>query len=627
MESKLEVGAQQSRPVRRRLPQRRWFQVVGTLALLVCLAFIGIAEYVLHNAEPILRERIVETLSARFNLPVELDHVEISLFKGIEVEGYGLRIPLGAAAANPPSYPLLTVRHFAFRTSLRSLLRQPMHVAGVQVDGTEIHIPPTSRRAQLFGIRANPGDPRLRPKVAILVEELNCRDVNLFIESDRPNKDPLLFRIAAIDMRDVGAGQAMLYDARLTNPKPRGEIHAAGHFGPWGGSSAAVGQVADPGQTPLDGDYSFDHADMSSIRGLAGTLSSTGHFNGALDHLVVDGQTDIPDFSLDISNHPVPLHTDFHAVVDGTTGDTYLQPVHARLAGSEFTTTGKIVKVKGQGHDIQLDVDIPHGRMQDFLRVAVKTSLPLLNGVLSMRAKLHIPPGRERVPVKMTMIGAFHLGGAVFNNKRLQDRLDGLSARAQGHPEQVRQVSGDGHAEAGSQLGAKFTLGHGLLTVTDVQYAMPGATVLLNGIYSMDGRLFEFKGHVRTQATASEMVGGWKGMLLKPLVRLFQKNGAGVELPIQISGTEGDMQVGLALNGTDATPGQMLAEVRGKEHGKRELQAARDEAAQADREDAAAAKAPTLASAEQAHNAAVRHRAEAQSRALAAQHGGGSPHP
>ena len=322
----------------------------------------------------------------------------------------------------------------------------------------------------------------------------------------------------------------------------------------------------------------------------------------------------------------MPLHTDFHAIVDGTSGDTYLQPVHARLAGSEFATTGKIVKVKGQGKDIQLEVEIPHGRIQDFLRLAVKTSPPLLNGILSMKARLHIPPGRERVPVKLSLAGTFHIGAAVFNNPRLQARMDGLSARAQGHPEQVKAVSGNRRADVSSGIEASFTLEHGVMSVTDVRYTIPGATVLLNGVYSMDGRLFEFKGHVRTDATASQMVGGWKGMLLKPLDRLFEKKGAGVELPIQISGTEGDMQVGLALHGTEGTPQGMLAEVQRNERNKRELQAARAEAALADREDAQAAKAPTLEAAERAHNAAVRHRAEAQSRALAAQHGG-SPNP
>jgi hypothetical protein len=46
-----------------------------------------------------------------------------------------------------------------------------------------------------------------------------------------------------------------------------------------------------------------------------------------------------------------------------------------------------------------------------------------------------------------------------------------------------------------------------------------------------------FAGTAKMQATVSAMVGGWKGLLLKPADRFFKKDGAGTEVPIQISGT------------------------------------------------------------------------------------------
>ncbi len=595
--------------------QRRWLKVLGSICVLVCAGVLITAEYVLHHAEPIIRKRIIETLSARFDAPVDLDRVDISLFKGIEVAGYGLRIPFGTGSASQLPYPLITVRHFAFRTTLRGLLHQPTHVGSVLVEGMELHIPPPDQRKGILGAREEwkPADPKLKPKIAITVKELQCSDVKLYIESGKQDKDPLLFRISALDMQDLGRDQSMLYDAQLTNPKPAGLIHAKGHFGPWAGGQPPQSSLepADPGKTPIDGDYTFDHADLNTIHGIGGTLSSTGHFAGVLDRITIDGKTDVPDFSLDISSQPVPLRTNFHAIVDGTDGDTYLEPVHARLLDSDFTTSGKVVKVKGGGHDIQLDVSIPNGRMQDFLRMAVKTTPPLMNGTLFMQARLHIPPGHERVAAKMEMAGHFQVTGVRFNNARWQDRLDGLSARAQGRPKDVADVSHDRETEVHSQMGSRFTLGHGIITATDVRYALPGAVVLMNGVYSMDGRLFEFKGHVRTQATASQMVTGWKSWLLKPVDRFLKKNGAGLELPIEISGTQGDLHFGLAMHGTDDTPQQMLADVKAKDRDKRAMQGARRLSTQADAEDKAAAAAPTLDAAEKAHRAAVRDRAAA----------------
>ncbi len=86
----------------------------------------------------------------------------------------------------------------------------------------------------------------------------------------------------------------------------------------------------------MKGDYSFSNADLSTIKGIGGILSSTGRYSGTLGGIVVDGTTDTPDFRLSISGHPVPLHTEFHAIVDGTDGDTYLQPVKAQLLNSLF---------------------------------------------------------------------------------------------------------------------------------------------------------------------------------------------------------------------------------------------------------------------------------------------------
>ena len=53
------------------------------------------------------------------------------------------------------------------------------------------------------------------------------------------------------------------------------------------------------------------------------------------------------------------------------------------------------------------------------------------------------------------------------------------------------------------------------------------------------------------------MVGGWKGLLLKPADRLFKKNGAGTEVPIHINGTQEDPRFGVDLNRIGHTSPQM----------------------------------------------------------------------
>jgi hypothetical protein len=86
---------------------------------------------------------------------------------------------------------------------------------------------------------------------------------------------------------------------------------------------------------------------------------------------VVDGKTDTPDFQVKISGHKVPLHTEFHAIVDGTDGDTYLQPVKAQFLHSFLTARGYVVRVQGEpGRHVYLDVAMDQARIEDLLRLA-----------------------------------------------------------------------------------------------------------------------------------------------------------------------------------------------------------------------------------------------------------------
>ncbi len=54
------------------------------LVLSVVALFI-VAKIVLSRATPILKGRVIETLSTRFESKVELDQLDVSVFHGLEV--------------------------------------------------------------------------------------------------------------------------------------------------------------------------------------------------------------------------------------------------------------------------------------------------------------------------------------------------------------------------------------------------------------------------------------------------------------------------------------------------------------------------------------------------------------
>ena len=335
---------------------------------------------------------------------------------------------------------------------------------------------------------------------------------------------------------DIQPNAAMHFEAVLTNPRPVGAIHTKGTFGPW--------QVWDPGQSPIVGDYSFDHANLGDFKGISGYLSSTGNYQGTLRDITVDGQTDTPDFSLPRFGNTMDLQTRFHAIVDGTNGDTWLDPVNATLGHTHITARGQVVRVFAPasagaphtvGHDINLKIQVDHGRIEDFLHLATHAATPLLTGDVDLKSTLHIPPGPAPVHERMALKGQFTLDQAQFSSTKVEDRIQELSLRGQGKSKDAKDAkdaksTGDPGIEAHMQ--SDFEMAAGVITLPNLAFDVPGADILLKGTYTLSGGGLDFKGLAKMQATVSKMVGGWKGFLLKPADRFFKKDGAGTEVPI-----------------------------------------------------------------------------------------------
>jgi hypothetical protein len=206
------------------------------------------------------------------------------------------------------------------------------------------------------------------------------------------------------------------------------------------------------------------------------------------------------------------------------------------------------VNIKGQGHTIDLDVDVPAGHIQDFLQLAVKTQPPVMTGVLAMKTRLHIRPGKESVTQKLGLKGTFTLRQIHFTNPGVQDKVDMLSLRAEGHPKEAKP----GAEDVTSRMTGRFTMGDGRLNLDDLHYTLPGATVQLAGVYTLDGKKFDFTGKVRTQAKLSQMVASrWKSWALKIADPFFHKHGAGAEIPVKVTGTNTAPKFGLDFGHKD----------------------------------------------------------------------------
>jgi hypothetical protein len=541
--------------------RRRYWLLAAGVATLAVITGLALSAFSLRSRiDPYARQQVVQYLSRRFDSDVKLQSLHIRIpqtsvlrllvTRGrgalVTIEGEGLTL---RSEQHPEAPPLFSIRRFTAEFKLDSLFQPRKVVNHVTLEGMDIRIPPPGERPSFSG-KARAGSksaadappstapstpPNAEPKTGVLIEDITVQNASLTLLPRDPHKIPLRFDIHHMRLESIGAGVGMKYEASLTNAKPPGNIQASGTFGPW--------VANDLGETPITGNYRFDHADLGVFNGIAGTLNSTGSFDGKLSAINASGDASIPNFRLKMTGNPVPLVVRFTILVDGGNGNTILKPVVAKLGSTNFTTSGGIIRHEaGLPRAISLDVAMPDGDLRDVLRLAMRGE-PFMEGRLALKTKIDIPPLTGKVREKLELNGHFEVSEGKLLRSNFQGYLDGLSRRAQGQPQNhdIDQVV--------SQMAGAFQLENAVIRFSQLSFGVPGAKLDLAGNYDLDSEAIAFAGSVKLQATVSQMVTGWKRWVLKPVDPFFEKDGAGTYLHFHIGGTSKKPQFGLDLKG------------------------------------------------------------------------------
>jgi AsmA-like C-terminal region len=517
--------------------------VAGTL-----LAICGVVVLSLvTRGTPYLRDRVVAALNGRFQSQVAVERLQVGIFPRPEVSGSGLVLRHNGRTDVPP---LITLESFTGSAGLLGLFATPLSLRSIELEGLTIHVPPGGLGS---GERSGPGQrpngaavdahtSRGRRLPSLSIGRIRAREARLELVPRNPAKSPRVFAIHDLLIDGFRPDAPADFHARLTNPVPRGEIDTSGQFGPWAAS--------DPASTKVRGHYTFEKANLDTIKGIGGILSSTGEYEGALERIVVKGQTDTPAFQLDTGGRAVPLKTRFHAVVDGTNGDTLLEDVQARLADTPIQARGAVVRAKEvKGRHVSLDITIDEGRIEDVLRLAADADKPPLTGRVSVQSKVLVPAGDEKVIDRLELDGRFALAHARFTSYNVQKRITELSRRARG---QTGDASGESVV---SNMSGRFVLRDGVLRFTHLTFAVPGAVVRLDGTYALRSQRMDFTGDLLLDATLAETTTGVKALLAKIFQPMFRGPKGGTKLPIKVAGTREKPEFGLDVKRA-FTPGK-----------------------------------------------------------------------
>lgn len=491
-------------------------RLVLSITFGVLAGFAAIVAIMILRFQPIARSYVVSTIERRYRGRVELGDFQISLFPTVRATGENLVVRWNEDKALPP---MISIRRFTVESPFVSFFRSPRRIHKLTLEGLQLNIPPASERPAMES--SNSGTP------PFILEEIVADGTTLVTLPADPSKQPLRFLIRQLDLRTVGPNLPMTFQAILDNAKPPGLIQSNGRFGPW--------KPDDPRSTSLSGGYTFSNADLSVFHGILGTLTSTGNYTGELDRIEVQGTADVPNFALTSGDRGMHLLTRFQATVDGTDGDTVLHPVRATLGNSNFEVSGAIERSALETHkDIHLQARAQNTGLQDFLRLAIRSSKPPMLGKISFQTQIEIPPGKTPVVDRMQLDGAFTLNGVTFTSPEVQAKIASLSHRAEGDPKATDTN------DVTANFAGYFHLKNGTMMLPQLRFEVPGAHISLDGHYGIESQDIDFTGTAKLDATVSHMTTGWKRLLLTPIDPLFKRDGAGTVLPIRISGTRGN---------------------------------------------------------------------------------------
>jgi hypothetical protein len=418
-------------------------------------------------------------------------------------------------------FRLVTIDKLIIEGSYSGILTQ--HVPHVTAVGARIFIPPFGANTKFHSQHS-----------AMVIDELVANGTKVEFTSNDPSKHPLLFDVHEAQLRSVRWSRPIRYRLKFHNPDPPGEISTEGDFGPW-----ADGH---PQDTPMSGAYTFQHADLGVYGGIAGTLSSTGRFDGAFHHINVSGTTDTPDFVVTSGGHQHSLTTQFDAYVDATHGDTFLNQVEAHFGRTTLIAQGSIAGSPGKsGKFTDLRFTSRHGRIEDILGLFVTASRSPMSGDMSLVARAQVGRGDQPFLERVKLDGKFGIDEGVFKPETQKD-VNALSAGARGEnrddPETVL-----------TDLKGTVDLSGGVAYFHDIEFGVPGAKAHLHDTYNILNHRINLHGELKVDTKISKTSSGVKALLLRIMDPLFRKNKKkkGEIVPVHILGTYEKPQFGLDL--------------------------------------------------------------------------------
>lgn len=479
------------------------------IASIVLVALLICGAVVLHHYWPLTESAVRSDLAENTSASVRFGSFHETYFPpGCVAENVVFQRP------NSPQ-PIITIRRLVIRAYLSGMLHN--HVNVVEAESMHILV----------------GDSDLKATHSTgqhsVVDRLIADDAIFEIRRADPRRN-VRFVFHKFVIKDIGGTGPMSFSAVLDNPLPAGLLSISGEIGPWNSAHSEQSAVA--------GKYSLERADMSVFDGIAGTLTSSGHFRGTFQQIDLDGSTEIPEFEITKTHHTLPLVTHFTASVDSLNGNVVLHNVKAKFGHNEFIAQGSIGRGANGKRSANIDLSCDRGRIEDVFYPFIHSPRSPLTGDVAFKMKVIIPSGPEPFLQKLDLSSNFQIQRARFTRYKTQESLNKIAE----NPDQKTPN------ETLSDFQGTVTLSGGIAHFSSLSVHDQGASATFHGDYNLINEKVRMFGNLKTATSLTKTTsGGMSAVFAKVLEPFFKKRPHVTVVPVKIGGTYARPSFGLNM--------------------------------------------------------------------------------
>jgi len=411
------------------------------------------------------------------------------------------------------SASIIQIRRLTITSGLSGLLRH--HVSMFRAEGARINF-------EAGALKEN----KLRNK--IVIDNFVADDAVL--EIAKRSQPPLRFVFHNFAMKNLSGDGATHFTAVFENPLPRGLLRTSGQFGPW--------RNGDPGSTPATGTYELQQADLSVFKSIAGTLSSSGRFEGTFKELGLTGSTHSPEFVIAKTRHAQPLDTEFEATVNAFNGDVTLRSVNAHFGRDVVSGAGSIARRENGKRSALLGLRCDRGRVEDTFYPFIHSSRSPLVGDIEFQMHVVIPSGHQPFLQKLQLSSTFKIQNAKFTNPPTEVRISRVSSP----PDQE-------DSETLADFQGSVILRNGTAQFSSLSVHDQDAQASLRGTFNLINQKVDMYGHLKTAASLGKTTHGIKAVFAKVIEPFFKKKPHETVIPVHVGGTYSHPSFGLDIGG------------------------------------------------------------------------------